>query len=110
MNGLKGSEPSSAMKLKLLSCDHSTENHPGNTCKLTFKRNFQELVLYIHSKADQKKWLTALIPLTIQSDFHTRFIPVKTIGKGSFAKVLLAFLTTLTSDHCPSTVKHQGLK
>jgi hypothetical protein len=36
---------------------------------------------------DMPGWIKALEPLTIQSTFHTKFQPVKTIGKGSFAKV-----------------------
>lgn len=107
MPGQKG-EPERAMNLKFLSCDHSGDGQPGAPCKLVLKRNLKECVLYAHSKADQKRWVSALIPLTVQSDFHNRFIPVKTIGKGSFAKVFPFYFSSFLHRFIWSKTKSQG--
>lgn len=55
--------------------------------KIKLTRNLKYTELYTRKKEVFLQWKELLSPLTIQTNFHSKFSVIKKIGKGAFASV-----------------------
>lgn len=71
--------------------EHETPVWGNYKYSLTFVRNRKFTEIFTENEEVFKEWIQVLRLLTIQTDFHLRYKVIKMIGKGSFARVYLAY-------------------